>query len=159
MFYPLIATIILWMMNNQYSVTFRNIWCIQVILSMLYTIFLVLWMIITPNCLKFYYWTGHLFPSVEISQLKITNHDSDQDSGDKDDNTKDHCYMFDLIQKIYCLRCDILYVQPIRKAMIKEKFGNDIGDTIACYLPQYQLKQLLDNLTNDWDARNTTLKA
>ena len=171
MFYPLIATIIFGINNSDHD----NIhFCVillqspQVLLSIIHTIFVISWICMAPNCLSFYYWTSHIFPSSRVSELKIkekivrqdNNNNNNNNNNDNDENmiekNKDHCYMFHLIQKIYSTRCDILYVQPIRKVIINDKFGNDIGDIISSYLPRYDLKQLLHNLEMDWEARQVS---
>ena len=63
--------------------------------------------------------------------------------------------MLNLMQKLYCQRCDILFIQSMRKDILVEKFGNDIGGLIGSYLATYCLHDLIVELQTTWELEET----
>ena len=131
MFFPIIA-IIYW----DFDV--KDIQLLQWLLTIVYGILVICWIISFVRCMDFYYWTTHLFPGDRSGQVTDIN------------ERRWNLIRLNLMQKYYDKWVNQVFIEKERIKMVIEILGTDIGGLIVSFWPKFHLKQVLDQMGHEY---------
>ena len=130
MFFPIIAII-------YFDIKISDIELLQWILTSIYFVLIISWIIAAINCIKFYHWTSHLFPN---------RNGRDLSQGWQGVINEPHDFQFrrlNLIQTFYNKRCNEKYLEILRKEIVIDILGKDIGGLIISYWAPFEFQPLV----------------
>ena len=130
MFFPIISIIYL-------NFDVESIQLLQWLLTIAYGVIIISWCVSFVKCMQFYYWTTHLYPGNKSSSW----------NGSYDQRGLRY---LNLMQKYYDKRNDFIFLDKKRIRVVIEVLGKDIGGLVVSYWPQFNLKELLQDLETEF---------
>ena len=113
----------------------ESIQLFQWLLTSIYFILIVCYIVACLNCIKFYIWTSHLFVGCLQSTWYGVQYCEEQ-----------QLHRLNLMQQVYYQRFDQVYIEKQRKKMVIEILGKDIGGLIVSYWPLFEWTQLIQQI-------------
>ena len=110
---------------------------LQLLLSVIYGLIIVSWIVALIKCMQFYYWSNHLYPGDDSSWWRGAY------------RIELGLRRLNLMQKYYNLRIDGIFIEKNRIETVIDILGKDIGGLIVSYWPKFDFKQLMDQLKEE----------